>query len=108
MARRNDADPTSGPFVSSDLAKWSKKKDLRHLYREALKNPKVSVLSITRDYWRLSRGHGRLTLHDYFRYRLYRPELTESFKTTFISDTIHSSIRDKCSSIYWRATTEDK
>ncbi len=104
----NEASATTGRRSAADRAQWQKKKDLPELFRAALREKGVTLPSLIGGFWRTARGAGKLTIYDYFRYRLYRPGLSEAERERFLSDRIHWPICDRCSDVHWRAATEDK
>ncbi|MDE0421105.1 MAG: hypothetical protein OXK76_09525 [Gammaproteobacteria bacterium] len=65
-------------------------------------------MSIAREYIRLARGRGRITLPEYVQYGVYDPSLSGDDKSRFISEALHWPIVRRCNDITWEAATEDK
>ncbi len=91
-------------------AVWHEYKDnLADLFRFAAKQHGKQPMTIIKEFWKLSRGAGKLTIYDYFLYHLYddtkhNPEA----KTRFISERLHWPVTSKCCNMDWKAMTEDK
>ena len=79
-------------------------KYLAHAVRKSGRNP----LSIAREYVRLSRGRGRLSVPEYVQYGVYDPSLSDDEKSRFLSEALHWPIAHRCNDITWQAATEDK
>jgi hypothetical protein len=78
---------------------------LRHAAKKSGRKP----MDLVREYFRLSRGKGKLTLPEYVQYGVYdmtrhRPE----DQARFITNTLHWPITHSCCDMTWQATTEDK
>jgi hypothetical protein len=58
--------------------------------------------------WRLSRGPGRLTPHEYFYYRLYESRLSEAEKRAFIGKSRQYVFTHVCTDAAWGAVVHDK
>jgi hypothetical protein len=88
----------------------SKSKDNFSLWlREASQQTGLRPMRIFRDYFSVRKAPGRLTLQDYFLYRLYDNDaLTLDEKRRFISNRLHWPVTRKCCDMSWQATTEDK
>ena len=88
---------------------WSEPKPpatrlLTHAVAESGRNP----LSIAREYLRLARGRGRLTLPEYVQYGVYAPSLSHDDKSRFISEALHWPMVRRCNDVTFEAATEDK
>ena len=113
-----DSTQDSGPSFSRrpgesararDVRVWSESKPpliryLTHAVVESGRNP----LSIAREYIRLARGRGRITLPEYVQYGVYDPSLSGDDRSRFISEALHWPIVRHCNDITWEAATEDK
>ena len=97
-----------GVKAALDREVWSRRPAIADLFRKALHDGGATLPAIISGFWRLSRGDGRLNIHDFFRYRLFQPSFTEAERRAFISDSISWTICDRCSNPHWRAATEDK
>lgn len=78
---------------------------LRHAQRKSGRRP----MALMREYRRLHRGIGKLTLAEYVQYgvfdaRRYDPEA----QSKFLTNTLHWPITRVCCDMTWQATTEDK
>ncbi len=94
--------------ASADWELWKKRPALRDLLRSTLIKREITVGKLTRDLVKLSRAPGSISATEYFRYRLYRPELSEADKACFMSDRIQWPLCNLSSDPQWRAATEDK
>jgi len=65
-------------------------------------------LSMVFDYWKVRKSIGKLSIGDFFNYRLYEDRYSKSDREAFVSDSLHWPITDLCSDITWRSNTEDK
>jgi hypothetical protein len=99
-----------GGLIAADEALHNKlaKPPLGDLFKKALATKAKSMPQMIAEQWRVARGPGRLSTRDYFRYRLYRPELTEADRMAFISDDVNWPVINQVSDRTWRAATEDK
>ena len=96
-------------LADRELTKQKYKEDLPTLFRYAAREASKSSFEVVKEYWRLSRGNGRLSINDYFLYRLFEDErLSMADKERFISDRIHWPISHRCNDPGWAALTEDK
>lgn len=104
-------------FVMKEKQAWIKEQEKNQLYtadlgtliRYAVAEKKKSIVALVKEMMELSRGAGRLSPRDYFRFQLYDDERhTPESRKRFLSSSLHWPITDKCSPIEWRATTEDK
>jgi len=83
--------------------------NLANLFRFAARQHGKQPLTVIKEFWKLSRGPGKLTIYDYFLHRLYDDtKHTPDTKARFISDRLHWPITHKCCDMGWRAITEDK
>lgn len=87
---------------------YYRESDLATLFRLASRQSGRTRLSIFLDYWRIRKEVGRLTLQDYFNYRLYEERYSNADRASFVSGRLHWRITDCCSDTTWRSTTEDK
>jgi len=96
-------------LADRESTKQKYKEDLPTLFRYAAREASKPSFEIVKEYWRLSRGDGRLSISDYFLYRLFEDErLSMAEKERFISDRIHWPISHICNDPKWAALTEDK
>jgi len=81
---------------------------LEHLHIASAKSGR-NAFSIAREFWRLHRGRGKLSIAEYFDYGLYDSErFSERDKDRFLSESIHWNLTADCCDMSWRALTEDK
>lgn len=96
--------------VSHDRADQSKAKPpiseyLRHAQRKSGRGP----FELVREYFRLHRGPGRITLPEYIQYGVYDLQRHgPDGQARFITNTLHWPITHACCDMTWQATTEDK
>jgi hypothetical protein len=68
-----------------------------------------SAFKLGREFMRLQKGRGKLTLVEYVRYALYDNErYTDADKDRFIGEALHWPITSETSDRTWDAATEDK
>lgn len=68
-----------------------------------------SVMKITREFWKLNRGPGKINLTEYVRYGLYDDtRYTPEQKAEFLSNDLHWALVDDTCDRAWDAVTEDK
>lgn len=112
-------DPSGGAGVTArregesawdrDLRLWTQRKPpLTRYLQHAVANSGRSPFSIAREYIRLGRGRGRLTLQEYVQYGVYDPSLNDDERSRFLSERLHWPIVRRCNAIDWQAATEDK
>lgn len=96
-------------LYEKQAAKLKYTDDLSTLFRFAAKQHGKQPLTIVKEFLKLSLGTGKLTIYDYFLYRLYDDtKHTQEAKARFISEKLHWPITFKCCDMDWRAITEDK
>ncbi|MFO1188766.1 MAG: sugar-transfer associated ATP-grasp domain-containing protein [Alphaproteobacteria bacterium] len=99
-----------GHAVSHDQADRNKAKPtvidyLRHAQARSGRRP----MDMVREYLRLHRGPGRITLSEYVQYGVYdTTRYTPSKQAEFLTNTLHWPITHACCDMTWQATTEDK
>lgn len=92
-----------------DVRLWTERKPpLTRYLQHAVANSGRSPFSIAREYIRLARGRGRLTLQEYVQYGVYDPSLNDDERSRFLSERLHWPIVRRCNAIDWQAATEDK
>lgn len=64
--------------------------------------------AVLKEWWALHRGPGKLSIEDYFLYRLYDPCRSPEERARFISDSLHWPVVAVCNDLSWSAATEDK
>ena len=96
--------------VTRDLTEHRKDRPAAaHWLRHARKASGRGPMELVQDFWRLHRGPGKLTLHEYVEYGVYdRPRLTAEEQDRFITNTLHWPITRVCCDMTWQASTEDK
>ena len=77
---------------------------LQHAVNRSRRNP----LGMVREYRRLARGRGKLTLREYIQYGVYDPSHNDDRRGRFVSESLHWPITRACCDMTWQATTEDK
>ncbi|SMF33049.1 Sugar-transfer associated ATP-grasp [Tistlia consotensis] len=78
---------------------------LRHASRASGRG----AFELSREFNRLRRARGRLTLPEYVQYGVYRTDrYGREQQERFLSDTLHWPITHRCCDMTWQATTEDK
>ena len=63
---------------------------------------------MAREYLRLARGRGRLTLQEYVHFRVYDPRLSDDERSRFVSERLHWPIVHQCNDVTWQGSVEDK
>ncbi len=75
----------------------------------AAKQSGRGVIDVSREYMRLNKGQGKISMTEYCTYRLFDSKrLSADDKTRFISDSLHWEIVGDCSDSAWFAAAEDK
>ena len=100
----------AGHAVTRDRVDYAKTKPtmldyLRHAQKKSGRRP----MALAREYFRLNRGRGKLTLPEYVEYGVfdtnrYSPEE----QSQFLTNMLHWPITRICCDMTWQATTEDK
>jgi hypothetical protein len=68
-----------------------------------------NAFEIAREFWRLHRGRGKLSIAEYCDYGLYDSErFSDEDKGRFPSESVHWNLTADCCDMSWRALTEDK
>lgn len=99
-----------GHALSRDLAQHRKAKPatadwLRHARKASGRRP----MELVREFVRLHRGPGRLTLPEYVEYGVWdRDRHGPEDQARFITNTLHWPITRTCCDMTWQAATEDK
>lgn len=107
----DDAAPVAeNHAVSRDLADWSTRKPaLVDYLRHARAKSGRGSLELAREFYRLSRARGKLTLPEYVQYGVYdTARNSPEDQARFITNTLHWPITHACCDMTWQATTEDK
>ena len=92
-----------------DVSATSDTDDLSALFRDAAKRFGKAPFSVIKDWLRLVRGPGNLTIYDYFRYQLYDDSKHDSeSRRRFVSDKLFWPIVLKACDSTWKAALEDK
>ena len=95
---------------TKDHAAWRKAKPsaidlLRHAQKKSGRRP----LAMVREYYRLHRGPGRLTLPEYVQYGVYNTaRYNPGEQARFLTNTLHWPITHRVCDMTWQSTTEDK
>ena len=85
------------------------KPPLAHYLRAAAESSGRSPFSLAREYVRLARGRGRITLREYVQLGVYRGGgLRGGDRTRFVSELLCWPIAHRCNDVTWQAATEDK
>lgn len=96
--------------VTRDLAKYNTAKPslvdyLRHAQRQSGRK----TFDLVREYLRLQRGRGKLSLPEYVQFGVYDTSRNDAdAQSRFISNMLHWPITHVCCDMTWQATTEDK
>ena len=77
---------------------------LQHAVIASGRNP----LSMAREYLKLPRGRGRVTLQEYVQFAMYKASFNDDDRSRFLSEALHWPITRACCDMTWQATTEDK
>lgn len=102
-----NVDPKASRY-DRDFANHVVRDDFPTWLRQAARQTGTKPLKIVLDYVQC-RGPGRLSLQDYFLYRLYdNSKFSPEEKRRFISDGLHWPVTHKCCDLSWQAMTEDK
>jgi hypothetical protein len=80
---------------------------VKHL-RAALSAHRQKWPTLVSEIWRLTRGPGKLTVHEYFYYRLYDELLSFSEKRRFVGKTAQHRMHAICNDFNWFAVFHDK
>ncbi len=106
----------AGPHVNVDHAITSDRADrdetkpsmldyLRHAQMKSGRHP----MELAREYFRLHRGRGKLTLQEYVQYGVFdTTRYSPDEQSQFLTNTLHWPITHICCDMTWQATTEDK
>ena len=96
--------------VTRDQSDYSKAKPAVIEYlRFAQKKSGRSPMDLAGEFFRLSRGAGKLTLPEYVQYGVYdKTRYSPEDQARFITNTLHWPITRICCDMTWQATTEDK
>ncbi len=79
------------------------------LFQKAAAQTGRKPFDMFREYFKLYRSAGKLTIQEYFLYRLYDDQLYgPEEKGLFLSESIHWPMTNSCSDVTWRGATEDK
>jgi hypothetical protein len=89
---------------NSDKNKMSFSELLVHASRKSGK----SVGKITRDWWRLYWGKGKLSLLEYVTWQVYDDRFSQEEKERFVSTAVHWPLTEDSCDRTWDAATEDK
>lgn len=84
------------------------KPPLARYLRAAAESSGRSPFSMAREYVRLARGRGRITLREYVQLGVYRTALGDEDRTRFVSEALCWPIAHRCNDVTWQAATEDK
>lgn len=77
--------------------------------RHAAKRSGRSSFELSREYIRLHRGRGKLTLPEYVQFGVYEStRYNREDQARFITNTLHWPITRLCCDMTWQSTTEDK
>ncbi|MCZ6666153.1 MAG: hypothetical protein O7B81_12670 [Gammaproteobacteria bacterium] len=106
------ADPhvNVGHAVTRDRADRDKTKPaildyLRHAQTKSGRSP----MELAREFFRLNRGRGKLTLPEYVQYGVFDTNrYSPDEQSQFLTNTLHWPITHICCDMTWQATTEDK
>lgn len=75
----------------------------------AAKQSGRSTFDVGKEFWKLSKGQGKITISEYCSYRLFDSEkYSADDKSRFISDGLHWTIAGDCGDTSWFAVAEDK
>lgn len=78
---------------------------LRHAREKSGRRP----MELVREFFKLSRGRGKLTFQEYVQYGVYDRNVCDTDEQLkFISNLLHWPITHTCCDMTWQATTEDK
>lgn len=90
--------------LNTDKNKMTAAQLLVHASRKSGK----SVGKITRDWWRLRRGKGKLSLLEYVTWQVYDDRFSQEEKERFVSTAVHWPLTSDSCDRTWDAATEDK
>jgi len=78
---------------------------LHHAQKKSGRRP----MELVREFFRLSRGCGKLTLPEYVQFGLYdKSRYSPEDQSRFLANDLHWPITHVCCDMTWQATTEDK
>lgn len=96
-------------FFAEDRANSFKRDDLPSEFREASRQTGLNPFAILLDYLAVRGAPGRLSIQDYFLYRLYdNGRFTTEEKRRFVAGSLHWPITQACCAMDYFAVTEDK
>ncbi len=99
----------SETLFDSQVTKQKYSEDVLKLIQHVREKYNKKPLDIVSEFWKLSRGDGKLSIQDYFLYQLYdNSKYSFEEKKRFISDRLHWKIAEKCCDMSWQGITEDK
>jgi hypothetical protein len=100
----------NGNAVARDRVDWEKAKPATVEYlRHAVKKSGRRPTDLAREFFRLSRGPGKLTWSEYVQYGVYdKTRYSPEDQSRFLTNTLHWPITHVCCDMTWQATTEDK
>jgi hypothetical protein len=91
--------------VERDNDKTAALEFLRHAQKKSGRRP----MELAREFFRLNRGCGKLTLAEYVQYGVYdNSRYSPEAQSQFLTNTLHWPITHACCDMTWQATTEDK
>lgn len=108
-AAENNSKASDNAVIRDQAERDKSKPTLLDYLRHAQKKSGRKPMDLLREFLRLNRGAGKLTLPEYVQYGVYdktryRPE----DQARFITNTLHWPITHVCCDMTWQATTEDK
>lgn len=104
-SRADRGDAATRDRVDHDRHKPAVLDYLRHAQRKSGRRP----MDLAREFLRLNRGRGKLSLSEYVQYGVYdRTCLSPEDQARFITNNLHWPITHACCDMTWQATTEDK
>lgn len=109
FAKRQATATTVENAIALDDAKKSKQDfDKAECFRHVEKETGKKSLEVLQDFMKVKGGMSKLSIEDYFLYRLYDENISIDEKKRFISDSRHWPLVNKCIEQRAMAATEDK
>lgn len=95
-------------LFSDQKSQYDQRLSIAESLRLASQQTGKKPLSLVFDYWKIRKAAGRLSIEDFFNYRLYENRYSKTDREAFVSERLHWHLTDLCSDTTWRSNTEDK
>lgn len=95
-------------FFSDQKEQYHQRLSVADSLRLASRQTGKKPLSMVYDYWKIRKSAGKLSIEEFFNYRLYEDKYSKADREAFVSSKLHWPITNLCSDTTWRSATEDK